>query len=161
MVKTTATKPKKPYLDFPLTAHNNGQWCKKIRGKVHFFGIWAEADQALANYCEVRDDLQAGRQPRTTTSEPSLRDVCNAYLTRMQQREETATNFSRLLRYSSRPARPLWKICGSDTDTTNRVRRLPNQDREELFFESADKNRRRDSHDSEVGLRIGLDRKGP
>ena len=87
MVKIAA-KPKKPYPDFPLTAHNNGQWCKKIRGKVHFFGICAEVDQALANYCEVRDDLQAGRQPRTTTSEPSLRDVCNAYLTRARQREE-------------------------------------------------------------------------
>jgi hypothetical protein len=33
-------KPSKPYPTFPLTAHNNGQWCKKIRGQIHFFGIW-------------------------------------------------------------------------------------------------------------------------
>lgn len=30
-------KPSKPYPSFPLTAHLNGQWCKKIRGRVHFF----------------------------------------------------------------------------------------------------------------------------
>ena len=27
-------KPSKPNPTFPLTAHANGQWCKKIRGKV-------------------------------------------------------------------------------------------------------------------------------
>ncbi|MEZ6133078.1 MAG: hypothetical protein R3C59_30780, partial [Planctomycetaceae bacterium] len=87
MAKTTS-KPEKPHPDFPLIAHNNGQWCKKIRGKVHFFGVWAEADQALWNYCEVRDDLQAGRQPQTTSSQPSLKDACNACLTRAKQREK-------------------------------------------------------------------------
>jgi hypothetical protein len=32
-------KPVKPRASFPLAAHPNGQWCKKIRGKVPFFGV--------------------------------------------------------------------------------------------------------------------------
>ena len=48
----------KPYKDFPLTAHPNGQWVKKIRGKVHYFGT--DLQEALARYQEERDDLHAG-----------------------------------------------------------------------------------------------------
>ena len=36
--KRKQAKPKKSYPSFPLTAHNNGQWCKKIRGKIHLLG---------------------------------------------------------------------------------------------------------------------------
>ena len=36
--KQNRPKPRKPSPSFPLTPHNNGQWCKKIRGKIHFFG---------------------------------------------------------------------------------------------------------------------------
>ena len=57
-------KPDKPSPDFPLTAHANGQWCKKIRGKVYFFGVWDDPAAALQKYVEQRDNLQAGRQPR-------------------------------------------------------------------------------------------------
>ena len=30
----------KPYPEYPLLAHNNGQWCRKIRGKLYSFGRW-------------------------------------------------------------------------------------------------------------------------
>ena len=76
-------KPKKPYPSFPLTAHNNGQWCKKVRGVVHFFGVWADADAALNNYLRVAEDLHAGRRPITGTiasKGPTVKDVCNHYL---------------------------------------------------------------------------------
>jgi len=72
-------KPKKPYADFPLTWHPSGTWCKKIRGKLHYFG--ADANDALVKYQEQRDDLQAGRTPRTKTSSPTLRSIVNAFLT--------------------------------------------------------------------------------
>ncbi len=77
-----ATKPNKPYCDFPLFAHQNGQWCKKIRGKQHYFGAWSDPDQALKEYLRQRDDLQAGRRPRPASGEVDLALVCNAFLTR-------------------------------------------------------------------------------
>ena len=31
--------PGKPHSDFPLTPHRGtGRWCKKVRGKLHYFG---------------------------------------------------------------------------------------------------------------------------
>ena len=56
-------KPVKPNPSFPLTPHNNGQWCKKIRGKVHFFGVWGDQQAALDNYLRQAADLHAGRAP--------------------------------------------------------------------------------------------------
>ncbi|MBA4105672.1 MAG: hypothetical protein C0485_07920 [Pirellula sp.] len=56
-------KPSKPRPDFPLTANGNGQWSKKIRGKVHYFGAWADPQAAYESYLEKRDYLQAGLAP--------------------------------------------------------------------------------------------------
>src|SRR5882724_775560 len=55
-----SVKPAKPYPEFPLTAHPAGYWCKKIRGKLHYFGPWDDPDGALAKYLEQKDDLHAG-----------------------------------------------------------------------------------------------------
>ena len=52
-------KPRKPNPTFPLTAHDNGQWCKKIRGKIHFFGVWEDRHAALQQYLRVAADLHA------------------------------------------------------------------------------------------------------
>ena len=32
------SKVKKTRPDFPLTLHPSGRWCKKTRGKIHYFG---------------------------------------------------------------------------------------------------------------------------
>ena len=54
-----ATKPAKPYPEFPLYAHASGRWAKKIRGKLHYFGKWADPDGALRKFLDEVDDLQA------------------------------------------------------------------------------------------------------
>ena len=83
MAKTQRVKPVKPYPSFPLTAHPNGQWCKKIRGKIHFFGVWADPQTALGRYLAAAGDLHAGRLPRASTlaySELTIKDACNHLL---------------------------------------------------------------------------------
>jgi integrase len=76
-------KPAKPNPSFPLTPHNNGQWCKKIRGKIYFFGVWEDPQAALENYLRVAADLHAGREPSAVNlhpGSPTVKDACNCYL---------------------------------------------------------------------------------
>jgi len=61
---TNSTRPGKPYPGFPLFAHASGQWAKKIRGRQHYFGVWADPQAALTNYLRDKEDLEAGRRPR-------------------------------------------------------------------------------------------------
>ncbi|MSU78910.1 MAG: hypothetical protein EXS16_12545 [Gemmataceae bacterium] len=80
-------KPKKPHPDFPLTCHPTGRWCKKVRGKLHYFGKaiadnGASAQTALELWLEQKDDLLAGRVPRPKgESGPTLRNLANRFLT--------------------------------------------------------------------------------
>jgi integrase len=74
-------KPAKPYADFPLTPHPSGRWCKKIRGKLHYFGPLADPDAALAKYLAERDDLHAGRTPREPAEALTVYTLCGKFLT--------------------------------------------------------------------------------
>lgn len=44
------SKPSKPYPEYPLFPHDTGRWAKKIRGKLHYFGPWAEPEKALEKF---------------------------------------------------------------------------------------------------------------
>jgi integrase len=82
--RPSADKPAKPYPDFPLFAHAAGVWAKKIRGKMYYFGKWNDPDGALKKYLEQKDDLHAGRKPRTDPGAVTVKDVCNAFLNHKQ-----------------------------------------------------------------------------
>ncbi len=79
--KANSNRPNKPYPDFPLTAHPCGQWCKKIRGHLYYFGPWSDPDGALKTYFERKDDLHAGRTPRPDSAPGDRRGVVNERVT--------------------------------------------------------------------------------
>src|SRR5262245_38383226 len=70
--------------DFPLTPNQkNGQWCKKVRGKVHYFGKIADdpKGEAAANlWAEQKDDLYAGRKPRDKRDGLTIGELCDRFV---------------------------------------------------------------------------------
>ena len=52
-----AARPAKSNVDCPLWHHPNGQWCKKTRGKVVYFGT--DQDAAINRYVDEKDALHA------------------------------------------------------------------------------------------------------
>src|SRR3954454_20834786 len=78
--KRASARPGKPYEGFPLFAHATGRWAKKIRGRMHYFGPWADPDAALAKYLEQKDALHAGRKPREETAGLTVKELCNQFL---------------------------------------------------------------------------------
>ncbi len=83
-------KPKKPYPDFPLFAHQTRRWAKKIKGRFHYFGPWRDPNAALEKYLAEKDYLHAGKKPPTLTEGLILKDLVNRFLTSKQQRIDTA-----------------------------------------------------------------------
>jgi integrase len=73
-------KPEQPYPEFPLTAHPAGVWCKKIRGKLHYFGPWDDPDGALDNYLKQKDALHARRKPRDESGGVTVKELVNQFL---------------------------------------------------------------------------------
>jgi integrase len=73
----------KPYEGFPLTPHPSGRWCKKIRGKLHYFGKVAEPEAALERFNREWPYLKDGRTapPIDTGDGCTVRLLCNAFLT--------------------------------------------------------------------------------
>ncbi len=45
-----SVKPPKPFPDFPLYAHGNGQWAKMVEGKRRYYGPWANPQAALKKF---------------------------------------------------------------------------------------------------------------
>ena len=77
-------KPKKPRPDFPLSIHRGtGYWCRKVRGRVYYFGKVADDPKGVAaeeEWNQVKDDLYAGREPRAKAGDLTVADLCSHYL---------------------------------------------------------------------------------
>jgi integrase len=97
----------KPYPEFPLTAHPTGRWCKKVRGRVIFFGKIDDPQAALDKWLKEKDELLAGRVPREQLPEgTTLREVANAYL----RHKQTLLNTGEL---STRTFADNYRTCAS------------------------------------------------
>jgi integrase len=72
-------KPEKPRKDFPLFAHRSGQWAKKVRGEMKYFGVWADPAAALDKWLDEKDDLYAGRRPTGRKSGITVADLLNRF----------------------------------------------------------------------------------
>lgn len=74
------TKRKTRSDKFPLTLHPTGQYCKKIRGKLYYFGT--NKKEALQRYLERAVYLHAGQEPKVgdEVNKITLKMLCNLYL---------------------------------------------------------------------------------
>jgi len=94
---TVVAKQRRTSRKFPLTRHPSGQWCKKIHGKLHYFGTNKQA--AYERYLREAAQLHAGLD-RSSIVEPTsltVKDIANHYLAYQDQRaqagEITAIHF--------------------------------------------------------------------
>jgi hypothetical protein len=73
----------KLYEGFPLTAHPTGRWCKKIRGKLHYFGKLDSPETALERFNREWPFLKDGRTapPIDTGGGCTVRLLSNSFLT--------------------------------------------------------------------------------
>ncbi|HEY2411570.1 MAG TPA: tyrosine-type recombinase/integrase [Pirellulaceae bacterium] len=71
------------HLDYPLFLHQSGRWAKKVRGKLHYFGKTADdpkGERALLAWLDQKDELLAGRTPRTKGEGLTVRELCDRFL---------------------------------------------------------------------------------
>jgi len=109
----------KPRHDFPLTPHRGAkQWCKKINGRVHYFGKLDDPNAAEKRYDAEKADLEAGRVPRpvqVTTGKVDVAFVCNSFLTAKRRRVDSAE-------ITERTWKELFKTCLTITKAFGRDR---------------------------------------
>ena len=86
MAKTKTISKRKTRSDkFPLTLHPTGQYCKKIKGKLYYFG--ADKQQALQRYLEQATYLHSGKMTKPASDNSmSLKTLCNLYLDHQESR---------------------------------------------------------------------------
>ncbi len=124
-------KPSKPYKDFPLFPHASGQWAKKIRGRMIYFGAWSDPEAALDKYRSEVDALQAGRDPRrlpAVSAAPgqsgcSVILLVNSFLTEKEDRMLAGRLSNRMFKQYQDACRLVLESFGRETQVSALVPR--------------------------------------
>ncbi len=92
MSKAKAKAAKKA--DFPLWYHTpSSQWCKKVKGKVYYFGT--EQDEAAVRWADEKDNIHAGRprdwtpQSKPVDTRPTVEQLGNVFIASQRTDNET------------------------------------------------------------------------
>jgi len=86
-----STKPEKPRPDFPLSQHKGtGYWCKKLRGKVYYFGKVAEDPKGVAALEQFNREwpyyLEGKEPPAVNVEAVTVKYLCDAFCTHQEER---------------------------------------------------------------------------
>jgi integrase len=119
--RTTAKKTaKKPYKDFPLTLHRSGQWCKKVRGKIVYFG--RDPLQARDRWLREKDDRLAGRTPQREDSDClTIERLVNLFMESREGKVQTGEITERSYRDYHETVRHLVEGLGRTADVLQLV----------------------------------------
>ena len=71
---------------FPLTLHTTGQYCKKIKGMMYYFG--SDKKQALEKYLDQATYLHGGKNliQKASNGNMTLKQLCDFYLQYQQSK---------------------------------------------------------------------------
>ena len=84
-----AAKYKAANADYPLRWHPRGGWCKKILGKVYYFGL-VTPDEAMTAYEHGREWYEAGETPPAYDSDAiKVKELCNEFLASKEAKVES------------------------------------------------------------------------
>ncbi|NOY41571.1 MAG: phage integrase family protein [Planctomycetes bacterium] len=109
-----AAKPEKPYPNFPLYPHRNGQWAKKIRQKTYYFGPWPDWNVALERYEAEQDKIAKGEpiQPLSESASLTVGDLFNEFLNAKRRLVERGIRSPRTLHDYRRTCDAMVEVFG-------------------------------------------------
>lgn len=106
----------KPYKSFPLTPHRNGQFCKKIRGVVYYFGSVKDPEAALKRYHLHCNGLHTGELRAVDRDRGGLtvRELANRFMEAADGRRDAGELSDRTFTDYYRDCARLIKFLGAD-----------------------------------------------